>query len=215
MGAIVMTINTLESIMNMLVKFFPNFKFDMEDDLQVELWLGELHYMNDEKAVLAARKVISTCDFVTVKNLKQAYAEIEAPLLIDDEEGWGLVKKAIRNFGYARADEAMNSLPSRVQKAVAYCGGFQAICESEKEDVMRGQFNKAMEAVNNRIRSELTLGAPLLEQIRLFQLEVEQKEHNMLEVDRALRIEHKDISPDVEDKIKSIKEIIESSKEAG
>ena len=208
-----MTINTFETVMTLFIKFYPNFKFNLNDDMQVELWFAELEYMNDAKAVLAAKKVISTCDFVTIKNIKQAYAEVDSPMHIDDEEGWGMVKKAISAYGYMRASEAMASLPSRVQKAVIYMGGFQAICESEKEDVVRGQFTKAMAAVNNRVRTEATLGQPLLEQIRSYQMIAEQQEHKAIEINTPLRLqENRMTCEEVSDQITSIKEILYNSR---
>lgn len=209
-----MTINTFEMVMTLFIKFYPNFKFNLDDDIQVELWFSELEYMNDAKAVLAAKKVISTCDFVTIKNIKQAYAEVDSPIHIDDEEGWGMVKQAIRTYGYMRTNEAMASLPSRVQKAIMYMGGFQAICESEKEDVVRGQFTKAMAAVNNKVKSQATLGQPLMEQIRNCQLIAEHEEKKAIEVNETLKLQENRMSKDeVEHHVSSIKEILYKAQE--
>lgn len=148
-----MTVTTFEKLMSILRASFTNFKMDPEKDKDAyKIWFGELAYMDDAKSVLAIKKVISTCDFVTIKNIKQAYADVDMPMQIDDEEGWGLVEKAIRNYGYMRAEEAMASLPSQVQKAITYMGGFQSICEAEKKEVIRGQFNKAMESLMHEQR---------------------------------------------------------------
>ncbi|MDA3733606.1 hypothetical protein PBV87_19230 [Niameybacter massiliensis] len=178
-----MTVGTFERLINILEKAFMNFKFNIEDEDLVEVWFNELAYMDDAKAVLAVKKVIGTCDFVTIKNIKQAYAELDMPVQIDNEEGWGLVEKAIRLYGYMRSDEAMNSLPVQVQKAITYMGGFQSICEAEKKEVIRGQFNKAMASVNIRTRSEATLGNTLFEQISLYQNKVELESKNILQLE--------------------------------
>lgn len=204
-----MTINTFETVMTLFIKFYPNFKFDLNDDIQVELWFAELEYMNDAKAILAAKKVVSTCDFVTVKNIKQAYADIDSPIQIDDEEGWGLVKQAIRSYGYMQPNEAMASLPSRVQKAVMYMGGFRSICESEKEDVVRAQFTRAMASVNTRIKSEATLGQNLLEQIKGHQMIAEQNECKVIAMEAPLRLQEKRMTnEEISNCVTSIKDII-------
>ena len=178
-----MTVSTFEKLMNILRASFTSFKMDPEKDKDAyRIWFGELAYMDDAKSVIAIKKVISTCDFVTIKNIKQAYAELDMPVQIDNEEGWGLVEKAIRIYGYMRSDEAMNSLPVQVQKAITYMGGFQSICEAEKKEVIRGQFNKAMASVNIRTRSEATLGNTLFEQISLYQNKVELESKNVLQI---------------------------------
>lgn len=184
-----MKFETFETIINIFQKTFSNFKFNPKDDEQVELWYNELAYMDDVKAVLSAKKVISTCEFITIKNIKQAYADIDGPVRVENEEGWGLVERAIRNFGYMRTDEAMASLPSQVQKAVIFMGGFQSICEAEKKEVIRGQFNKAMTAVNERTKSNNTLGQSLLGQITQLQLLAETKENMRLQVNNVMKID--------------------------
>lgn len=176
-----MKVTTFETIMKILESAFMNFTFNIKDEFKVEVWYGELAYMDDAKAVLAAKKVISTYDFVTIKNIKEAYGMIDNPMKVDTEEGWGLVEKAIRNFGYMRAEEALASLPTQVQKAVMYMGGFQSICEAEKKEVVRGQFNKAMAAINTRAKSNATLGQPLLEQLNIYQELAEKSEQAFLE----------------------------------
>lgn len=186
-----MKADTFETIIRILEKAFLNFKFKPGDDEQVELWYNELAYMDDAKAVLAAKKVISTCEFVTIKNIKQAYGEIDSPLKVENEEGWGMVERAIRNYGYMRADEAMASLPYQVQRAVEFMGGFQSICEAEKKEVVRGQFTKAMTAVNERTKVNNTYGKVLLGQITQYQMIAEQKENARLQVEKVLQIEQK------------------------
>ena len=176
-----MKVTTFENIIKILESAFSNFTFNIKDEFKVEVWYGELAYMDDIKAVLAAKKVISTYDFVTIKNIKEAYGTIDNPAKIDIEEGWGLVEKAIRIFGYARSSEALESLPTQVQKAVMYMGGFQSICEAEKKEVARGQFNKAMASVNTRARNNATLGQPLLEQLNIYQSLAENTEKTCLE----------------------------------
>lgn len=218
-----MSVGTFERLINIFKKAFMNFKFELDDELMVEIWYNELVYMDDDKAILAAKKVISTCDFVTIKNIKAAYGEINSPLQIENEEGWGLVERAIRCYGYMRAEEAMTSLPSQVQRAVCFMGGFQSICEAGNKDVIRGQFNKAMSAVNQRLKVNSTLGQPLLQQITQYQLLAENKENERLQLQTSkhLHIEQKQEYKSDEERlnqnqknIDSIKNIIRQSLQA-
>lgn len=206
-----MTVTTFEKLMSILRASFTNFKMDPEKDKDAyKIWFGELAYMDDAKSVLAIKKVISTCDFVTIKNIKQAYADVDMPMQIDDEEGWGLVEKAIRNYGYMRAEEAMASLPSQVQKAITYMGGFQSICEAEKKEVIRGQFNKAMGAANARTKINAVLGEPLLTQIGNYQKMAELAERQALQITYQEQEEIQELN---EDKIATNKEHIAHIKE--
>lgn len=186
-----MKFETFEKMITIFQKTFSNFRFNPEDEEQIDLWYNELAYMEDIKAVLAAKKVISTCEFITIKNIKQAYADIDSPMKVENEEGWGLVERAIRNFGYMRADEAIASLPVQVQKAVEFMGGFQSICEAEKKEVVRGQFTKAMAAVNERTKSNNTLGKVLLGQITQYQMLAEERENTRLKVVNTIQIEQR------------------------
>lgn len=155
-----------KAIMTMLTIAYPNFKFDHNNSLQVDVWYGSLSDLEPNKLALAIKSVISTSEFApTIATIRKKYAEMNIADKVDNEEAWGLVIKAISNYGYMRADEAMTSLPKQVAKAVMWVGGFKMICESENVDVIRGQFNKAMASVNNREHTNKILGDSLLTQI--------------------------------------------------
>lgn len=46
-----MIINTFETVMILFTKFYSNFRFNLNDGLQVKLWFAELEYMNDSIVV--------------------------------------------------------------------------------------------------------------------------------------------------------------------
>ena len=107
----------------------------------------------------SAKKIMINEVFApNLATLSKYCSETSTPIDIEPEEGWGLVQKAIRRYGYMQADEAMQSLPPIVQRAVLAVGGFQGICESCEIGIIRGQFNKAMtsitEAEKTRRRSK-------------------------------------------------------------
>ena len=171
-----------QKIMTAIVAAYPYTKLDLTNKLQMSVWYDNLIDLDATKLALATKKMITTYEFPSIKNLRQSYADIDMPIHVDAEEGWGLVEKAIRNYGYMRCEEAMQSLPAQVQKAVQYVGGFLAICEAENVSVIRGQFNKAMESAIRSTREEKSLGVQLTDQIKKYNLQNEQKDKLQIEI---------------------------------
>lgn len=136
-----------------LSKNFSNNIFNPNDKEQVKLWYGVLQDIDDETFSKAIIKLMCSEKFAPNIHVIRTYcAEVAAPIQVDDTEGWGLVMQSVRKYGYMRAEEALQSLPASVREAVMRIGGFQMICESEEPDVIRGQFNRAMAAINSRDR---------------------------------------------------------------
>lgn len=133
----------------------------------LNMWYKALQHYTDEQFLEATKKIMLNETFPPKLDTFARYcSEIAAPV-IDDTEGWGLVVKAIHQYGYTRAEEAMRSLPPTVRKAVEYMGGLKIICESEEPDVVRGQFNKCMAAINQRERAARREYNGLMEAIAL------------------------------------------------
>ena len=171
-----------QKIMTVIGAAYPHMKLDLTNKLQMSVWYDNLIDLDATKLALATKKMIATYEFPSIKNLRQSYADIDMPIRVDAEEGWGLVEKAIRNYGYMRAEEAMQSLPAQVQRAVQYVGGFLSICEAENVSVIRGQFNKAMESAIRSTREEKSLGVDLIGQIKQYNLQNEAKDKIQLEI---------------------------------
>ena len=135
-------------------KNFSNNIFNPNDNEQIKLWYEIIRDINDDIFGKAIIKLMCNERFApNIATIRQYCAEVGAPIQVDDTEGWGLVMQSVRNYGYMRADEALKSLPQSVREAVKNIGGFQMICETDEPDVVRGQFNRAMAAVNTRDRA--------------------------------------------------------------
>lgn len=136
-----------------LNKNYTHNVFNPADKEQRRLWYEILKDIPDGVFAEAVLKIMCNEVFApNIAKLRNYCAEVAAPIQTDDTEAWGLVVVAIRHYGYYRAEEALKSLPKPVREAVTRVGGIKMICESENSDVIRGQFNKAMTAVNNRDR---------------------------------------------------------------
>lgn len=66
-------------------------------------------------------------------------------------EAWELCRAAIVKFGYCREKAGLQSLPSTVRRA-AECLGWQDLCDSDKPEIVRAQFQKAYETLVDRKR---------------------------------------------------------------
>lgn len=88
---------------------------------------------------------------------------------VDETEAWGLVKKAIRSFGYARAEEAYASLPVEVVQAIQAMGGWLEICSSENDEADRAHFYRTMKSINKRQELDNVVSIGLKNQISLLQ----------------------------------------------
>lgn len=165
-----------QKMMAIITAAFPTFKLDMSNQVAVKVWYDNLKDLDPKILAYAVKSIIATSEFPpSIATLRGKYCEINSPERVENEEGWGLVMRAIRNYGYMRATEALESLPTHVQRAVLFVGGFKAICESENQDVIRGQFNKAMASVNTRSKTESAMGVSLIEKISSIQSIAESK----------------------------------------
>lgn len=121
--------------------------FDMLQDLPYEL------------AAVAIKKIIATDEYPTlptIGKIRQAAAEISRGHILSAPEAWGLVLKAVHEYGYYREGEALASLPEHVAEVVRWMG-FQTICMSEKISVDRGQFLRMYEVHQKREQEQAVL----------------------------------------------------------
>ena len=142
-------------IVVMLLAFFPNIKLNTDDSVQMDLWYGMVKDLNFDITKLAIAKIVTDEQYTpsnVIGAIRKYYAEVSGTTPIADTDGYGLVQKAIRCYGYARTEEALASLPVNVREAVVACGGWLQLCQTKVEDqtIMRSQFNKAMANINAR-----------------------------------------------------------------
>ena len=129
-----------------------NFPGMQERDMRptAALWekiLGDLSYDVAETALI---KVLATAKFFpTVAEIREAAVAVNAPQGLTAAEAWGIVIKSIKDYGYYREAEALQSMPEAVAQVVRWMG-WQELCHSDNVDVIRGQFLKMYEAETKR-----------------------------------------------------------------
>lgn len=178
-----MMYETYIKYMAVLSKNYSKNIFNPKDTDMVDLWFMMLEHYEDNVFISAIKKIMLNEIFApNLATISKYCSEVAAPVEVDDTEGWGIVVKAINKYGYMRAEEAMNSLPYTVRQAVERVGGLEMICSCEEPDVIRGQFNRAMAAINQAERTRRREKNGLVQALVLTnrqeeQFKIESKEH--------------------------------------
>lgn len=151
-------------LLAVLAAAFPRFEVD---DLKVQVWhemLGDLDY---SLANLAIKKLILESTFPpSIAEVRKAAMEILNPDVMTAAEAWGEVERAVRTYGYYQETKALASLSPRTAKVVRQIG-WREICLNEDPGVVRGQFLKMYQQVQERDRREMLLPAGLRNQIQI------------------------------------------------
>ena len=177
-----MMYETYIKYMAVLSKNYSKNIFNPKDIDMVDLWFMMLEHYEDNVFITAIQKIMRNEIFApNLATISKYCSEVAAPVEVDDTEGWGVVVKAINKYGYMRAEEAMKSLPYTVKKAVERVGGLEMICSCEEPDVIRGQFNRAMAAINQAERTRRREKSGLVQALALVNkqeepLKIESKE---------------------------------------
>ncbi|MDU6856125.1 MAG: hypothetical protein E6370_17630 [Clostridiales bacterium] len=177
-------------IVVMLLAFFPNIKLNTDDSVQMDLWYGMVKDLNFDITKLAIAKMVTDEQYTpsnVIGAIRKYYAEVSSSTPVADTDGYGLVQKAIRCYGYARPEEALASLPLNVREAVMACGGWLQICMSEEPESMRAQFNRAMASVNVRNNASNRLNLAVKKNIERLQEESDRMQ--MIEFKEAPRMD--------------------------
>lgn len=121
-----------------------------KEELMVDVWYSMLSQYPYELVRYAAETHIKSSSFPpTIHDIIKHIREYEEMGKVDAMAAWGMVCKAIRQYGYYRQAEAMQSLPAEIQSVVTSMG-WQTLCESENEIADRAHFTKAYEAMQKR-----------------------------------------------------------------
>jgi hypothetical protein len=121
--------------------------------------LSDTHY---DVAVMAVKKFMSESTYPpTIADIRKNISAINNPVMLDPMDSWGSVKKAIRQYGMYRVEEAMNSFDPLTRKAVEAIG-FKELCLSDNEMADRAHFVKTIERYQERQKNEYLLNPALL-----------------------------------------------------
>lgn len=119
---------------------------------KIAVYWDALNDLDFTVAMTAARKIIATLEnpFLPMPAVfRKECANMTSPTIPNFADAYKEVIRAISNFGSYRQTEALASLSPLARKTVENMG-WKEICLSEEPDVIRGQFRKAYEAIEQR-----------------------------------------------------------------
>jgi len=135
-----------------------------KEELMLDVWHSMLSQYPYELVKYAAETHIKSSSFPpTIHDIIKHIREYEDMGKVDPMSAWGMVCKAIRQYGYYRQAEAMQSLPADIKSVVAAMG-WQTLCASENEIADRAHFTKAYEAMQKR-EKQVAMAGNLLQTI--------------------------------------------------
>lgn len=140
-----------ESILRVIV---DTWYFGLKDkDSRLVFSIAQRHIMTDKSGFPPVLAVIN----------EEYHKAINPSAFISAEEAWTTVKKAIKNYGYYRENEALASLSDSAERAVRSIG-WQNICmaDDKRFDFMKRDFIGAYE--DNEKEERLRLIAPKTEE---------------------------------------------------
>lgn len=158
------TIQVLSILKAAYPKFYANLTRDGAMQI-IELWSAM--FINDdvEYVKTALLKHIATNAFPpAIADIRKAMLFVTDANENDLGEAWGEVMRAVRNFGYIREKEALESLKSTTRRAVESMG-WQNICASENLMADRAHFLRIYEAIEKREKENMLLPLQLKEQM--------------------------------------------------
>jgi len=157
-----MTKKEMVVILAILKEAFKDFQVT---ETRTSLWYDLLGDLNFKVVQVAVKKLILQSPYVpTISDIRKQIVEIMHPI-IDAAEGYGEVRRAIKEYGYDYAPEAFEGMSPLTRKVCEYIG-WQNICLSEEPSVIRGQFLKMYEQLNARQQENALLPERLKEQIK-------------------------------------------------
>lgn len=126
-------------------------RFDV-NDIKLQLWFEMLQDIPYELAQVAVKKLICERNFPpTISDIRAAVGDLLNPYCDEEDAGtaWGEVMQAVRNYGIYRPEEAISSMNRKTARIVKQLG-WQEICLCENLGVIRGQFIRLYDALEER-----------------------------------------------------------------
>ena len=107
-----------------------------------KIWTVMLADVPFDVAKSAVEAAASTLQFApSISDIRAWYMRLRGEKTMDADEAWGLIQRAIRQYGYSQPKKARESMPIDVWEMVERIS-WREICLSEEPGVERGQFMK-------------------------------------------------------------------------
>ena len=133
----------------------------LETPEAMDLWLEMLQDIPYPLAMTALKKWVATQKWSpSIAEIRETALEITNEKQPDWSDSWAVVHKAIGRYGYTHPQEALESMDPVTREVVDRLG-WESICQSEDEEVLRGQFRRVHESVVSRRKEDAQIPAAL------------------------------------------------------
>lgn len=144
-------------------------RFEIKNQAQFEFWYSMLNDIPYDQLIIAVKKYCAENKFApTVADLREAFVSVKESPVLDHNEAWGLIQRAIRNFGVYRPEEAIASLPPTVARVMKNMN-YKELCMSENQMADRAHFIKMYTAFVGREQKDKQIPGPLKEEVEMIQ----------------------------------------------
>lgn len=131
-------------LVGVMAAAYPNTQVS---DATVEVYVSMLRDVPLNLLTASVQQCMAESDFLpSIAKLRAKALEISGPGHVSAFEAWGVVKKAIQDFGFYRSPTFEDPL---IAKAVE-CIGWQTLCSSENEPADRAHFSKVFDSLVRR-----------------------------------------------------------------
>lgn len=153
------TLSEVAKLLAVVAAAYPGFEVD---EIRHNVWSEGLSDLDYQLANLAVRRYIALERFApTIADIRKQAVWIKGGDAFTGAEAWGEFIAGIRRFGWNRENEAIESFHPRTRRVARLIGWYDA-CMSENVDVLRGQFLRMYEQLEDRdIREEAASGLML------------------------------------------------------
>lgn len=135
-------------------------------DHAVKVWFEMLKDLDYKTLSVALQKYAATNRFPpTIADLREASASVTQGETLAWSDGWDQVVSAIRNYGYMRESEALNSMTELTRRTVKGIGGWKFLCCSENPSADRANFRMIYQELAQREKDRGQLQPKLRELI--------------------------------------------------
>lgn len=156
------TKSDIAKLLTLIAAAWPRFEPSAD---KVNIWHEMLNDIPSPVLGASIKRLIAEREWPpSISDVRKEAIGLLEPEKITPAEAWGQVQNAVKTYGYYRAKEGVSTLSPRVKKAVD-CIGWSNICNSENVSVIRGQFMKMYEQIQEQEYKERILPKELRREV--------------------------------------------------
>ena len=147
-----MTKSEMAALLTVISVAYPGSRV-RADETTIGVWHDALQDLTAAEATLAVKALVNTLKFPpSIADVREAVVN-QRQLARGEKsagEAWELVTRALSKHGYYHPSKAREELGEAIWGIVQQCGGWRALCGSEKLEVFSAQFERRYKDAKER-----------------------------------------------------------------